>query len=193
MKNICVYLGSNPGNRVEYKESVLRLGDVLVQNNIDLVYGGSKIGLMGELSNQVLKKNGKVTGVMPKNLFPESVVNNQLTKLIYVEDMHERKKKMADLSDGFIALPGGIGTFEELFEILSWAQLGIHKKPIGLLNVEGFFDPVITLLQNTIKEGFMKASNLKLLLVSSNPAELISMMKAYVPPVMEQKWNDLKI
>lgn len=193
MKNICVYLGSNPGSRAEYRESVLQLGDVLVQNNIDLVYGGSRLGLMGELSNQVLKKNGKVTGVMPKNLFPENVVNTQLTNLIYVEDMHERKKKMADLSDGFIALPGGIGTFEELFEILSWAQLGIHKKPIGLLNVEGFFEPIISLLHNTIKEGFMKESNLKLFLVSSNPAELVNMMKGYVPPVMEQKWNELKI
>ena len=192
MKRICVYSGSNAGIRSEYKESAIKLGNVLAENNIELVYGGSKVGLMGEIANQILKKNGKVTGVMPKGLFPKEIVNDQLTNLIEVKDMHERKKTMADLSDGFIALPGGIGTFEELFEILSWAQLGIHNKPVGILNVAGFFEPVITLLHNISQEGFMNESNIKLLLVSAYPTELLNKMNKYVPPVLGTKWRELE-
>lgn len=192
MKKICVYSGSNVGIRSEYKESAIQLGNVLAENKIELVYGGSKVGLMGEIANQILKNNGKVTGVMPKDLFPKEIVNNQLTNLIEVNDMHERKKTMADLSDGFIALPGGIGTFEELFEMLSWAQLGIHNKPVGILNVAGFFEPVITLLHNTSQEGFMNESNIKLLLVSTYPMELLNKMKEYVPPVLGTKWRELE-
>lgn len=192
MKKICVYSGSNAGIRSEYKESAIQLGNVIAENNIELVYGGSKVGLMGEIANQILKNNGKVTGVMPKGLFPKEIVNDQLTNLIEVKDMHERKKTMADLSDGFIALPGGIGTFEELFEMLSWAQLGIHNKPVGILNIAGFFEPVITLLHNISQEGFMNESNIKLLLVSAYPTELLNKMKEYVPPVLETKWRELE-
>ncbi len=192
MKKICVYSGSNAGIRSEYKESAIQLGNVLAENNIELVYGGSKVGLMGEIANQILKNNGKVTGVMPKGLFPKEIVNDQLTNLIEVKDMHERKKTMADLSDGFIALPGGIGTFEELFEILSWAQLGIHYKPVGILNVAGFFEPVITLLHNISQEGFMNESNIKLLLVSAYPTELLNKMNEYVPTVLGTKWRELE-
>ncbi|OSB15032.1 TIGR00730 family Rossman fold protein [Clostridium botulinum] len=191
MKRICVYSGSNLGLRSEYKESAKLLGKILAENKIELVYGGSRIGLMGEISNEVLRNNGKVIGVMPKGLFAGEMVHENLTKLIEVENMHERKQTMAELSDGFIALPGGLGTFEELFEILSWAQLGIHKKPIGILNISNFFDPLLHMIKNTCTEGFMNESNIKLILVSDTPSELIKQMKNYVPPIMENKWREL--
>jgi len=188
MKRICIYSGSNLGCRPEYKEVAKALGKVICENQLELVYGGSKIGLMGEVANEVLRNKGQVIGVMPRGLFSKEMVHENLTKLIEVNNMHERKHTMAELSDGFIALPGGLGTFEELFEILSWAQLGIHKKPIALLNVSNFFDPLLNMLQNTCAEGFMRKSNIKLLLVSENPSELIRMMESYTPPMMENKW-----
>ncbi|AVQ45034.1 TIGR00730 family Rossman fold protein [Clostridium botulinum] len=191
MKRICVYSGSNLGLRSEYKESAKLLGKILAENKIELVYGGSRIGLMGEISNEVLRNNGKVIGVMPKGLFSGEMVHENLTKLIEVENMHERKQTMAELSDGFIALPGGLGTFEELFEVLSWAQLGIHKKPIGILNISNFFDPLLHMIKNTCTEGFMNESNIKLISVSDNPSELIKQMRNYVPPLMENKWREL--
>jgi uncharacterized protein (TIGR00730 family) len=189
---ICVYSGSNVGNRPEYKESAIQLGKTLAQNNIELVYGGSKVGLMGELANQILNSNGKVTGVMPKDLFPKEIINENLSRFIEVKDMHERKKTMADLSDGFIALPGGIGTFEELFEILSWAQLGIHGKPVGILNVSNFFAPLVDLMQNAAQEGFMNQSNINLLLIDTEPEGLVDKMKNYSPPVLGIKWRELQ-
>jgi uncharacterized protein (TIGR00730 family) len=191
MKRICIYSGSNLGFRPEYKENAKLLGKILAENKIELVYGGSSIGLMGEISNEVLKNNGKVIGVMPKGLFSGEMVHKNLTKLIEVENMHERKQTMAELSDGFIALPGGLGTFEELFEVLSWAQLGIHKKPIGILNISNFFDPLLNMIKNTGTEGFMNESNIKLISVSDTPLELIKQMKNYVPPLMENKWREL--
>jgi uncharacterized protein (TIGR00730 family) len=192
MEKICVYSGSNVGNRPEYKESAIQLGKTLAQNNIELVYGGSKVGLMGELANQILNSNGKVTGVMPKDLFPKEIINENLSRFIEVKDMHERKKTMADLSDGFIALPGGIGTFEELFEILSWAQLGIHGKPVGILNVSNFFAPLVDLMQNAAQEGFMNQSNINLLLIDTEPEGLVDKMKNYSPPVLGIKWRELQ-
>lgn len=192
MKRICVYSGSNMGVRPEYCEITKQLGDVLVKNNIELVYGGSKTGLMGQIANEMLKNNGRVTGVMPTGLFPDAVVNDHLTKLIRVKDMHERKRTMADLADGFIAIPGGVGTFEELFEVLSWAQLGIHKKPIGVLNISNYFDSFINLVENIVAEGFMNPSNTQLLLVSQEPNELIKVMADYAPPILGNKWHDLE-
>ncbi len=192
MNKICVYSGSNFGNKPEYKICALQLGEILPQNKIELVYGGSKVGLMGELANQVLKNNGKVTGVMPKGLFPKEIVNRNLTRFIEVADMHERKKKMADLSDGFIALPGGIGTYEELFEILSWAQLKLHSKPVGILNAAHFFDPLINMIDRAIQEGFMNPSNARLLLVDTDPNKLLDKMKTYSPPELGIKWRDLQ-
>ena len=191
MKRICIYSGSNLGFRPEYKESAKLLGKILAENKIELVYGGSSIGLMGEISNEVLKNNGKVIGVMPKGLFSGEMVHKNLTKLIEVKNMHERKQTMAELSDGFIALPGGLGTFEELFEVLSWAQLGIHKKPIGILNISNFFDPLLHMIKNTCTEGFMNESNIKLISLSDTPLELIKQMKNYIPPIMENKWHEL--
>ncbi|WMJ87527.1 TIGR00730 family Rossman fold protein [Anaerocolumna sp. MB42-C2] len=192
MNRICVYSGSNLGNKPEYKKCALQLGEILAQNKIELVYGGSNVGLMGKLSNQVLKNNGQATGVMPKGLFPKEIVNTNLTRFIEVVDMHERKKKMADLSDGFIALPGGVGTYEELFEILSWAQLRIHSKPVGILNVAHFFDPLIDMIVKAIQEGFMNQSNEKLFLVDTDPNSLLDKMKAYSPPNLGIKWRELQ-
>lgn len=191
MKKICVYSGSNLGIKSEYKEDANLLGKLLAKKNIELVYGGSKIGLMGEVSNSVLKYNGKVTGVMPKGLFSKEMVHKNLTNLIEVKNMSERKQTMAELSDGFIALPGGLGTFEELFEMFSWSQLGIHKKPIGLLNTSKFFDPLLNMLKKACMEGFMNESNLKLILVSDSPTELISLMEQYTYPTMDNKWSEL--
>lgn len=191
MNRICVYCGSSLGARPEYKESSRLLGKILAKNRIELVYGGSKIGLMGEVSNEVLKNNGKAIGVMPRGLFTVETASENLTKLIQVETMHERKQTMADLSDGFIALPGGLGTFEELFEMLSWARIGIHQKPIGLLNICHFFDPLVNMLQNTCTEGFMKESNMSLFSVSESPSELIKKMNMYIPPTMEARWRKL--
>lgn len=192
MNRICVYSGSNFGNKPEYKKTALQLGEILAQNKIELVYGGSKVGLMGELSNQVLKNNGKVIGVMPKGLFPKEIANVNLTQFIEVADMHERKKKMADLSDGFIALPGGFGTYEELLETLSWAQLKIHNKPVGILNVAHFFDHLLDMIDKAIQEGFMNESSAKLLLVDSDINRLLEKMKMYSPPELGIKWRDLQ-
>lgn len=191
MKRICVYCGSSLGARPEYSKISRLLGKTLASNKIELVYGGSKIGLMGEVSNEVLKNQGKVIGVMPRGLFTVETASENLTKLIEVDTMHERKQTMSDLSDGFIALPGGLGTFEELFEMLSWARIGIHKKPIGLLNISHFFDPLVNMLKNTCTEGFMKESNMNLFCISDNPLELIQKMKVYSPPVTETRWHKL--
>lgn len=192
MNKICVYSGSNSGNNTAYKDSAIKLGNILAEKNIELIYGGSNVGLMGAIANQVLKAGGKVTGIMPKNLFPSDIINQYLTNLIKVKDMHERKKTMSDLADGFIAMPGGIGTYEEVFEVLSWAQLGIHNKPIGLLNIAGFFEPTLKLLHNTVKEGFMNERNLNLFIASSNPLSLLEQMEKYNPPVLETKWIELE-
>ncbi|WP_333887284.1 TIGR00730 family Rossman fold protein [Clostridium sp.] len=191
MKTICVYSGSNSGLHPEYQRNARLLGKILVENKIELIYGGSRAGLMGEISNEVLKNNGKVTGVIPRGLFSGESVHANLTKLIEVKDMHERKKVMYDLSDGFIALPGGLGTYEELFEVLSWARLGIHKKPIGLLNVLNYFNPLIAMLNTTYKEGFMDQYSLKLISISDNPLSLIEKMENYTPPIMKTKWCEL--
>lgn len=190
MNKICVYSGSNLGKNPEYKKSAVILGKALADNKIELVYGGSNVGLMGEVSNTVLKNNGRVTGVIPKNLFSDTMRNKNITNLIETHDMDDRKKMMMDISDGFIALPGGLGTYEELFETLSWAQLGLHKKPIGILNISNYFDPIITMLKNTCNAGFMRETNLKLLLVSTDPYDLIEKMKGYTPPVLGSKSID---
>ncbi|WKY45913.1 TIGR00730 family Rossman fold protein [Eubacteriaceae bacterium ES2] len=192
MKRLCVYSGSNLGLRPEYKNMTKQLGNLFIKNNLELVYGGSSVGLMGEIANTILENNGKVTGVIPVSLFPDKVINSKLTKLIEVKDMHERKKTMADLSDGFIAIPGGVGTFEELFEVFSWAQLGIHQKPIGILNIANYFDPFIDLVNSIASEGFMKPSNKELLTISDDPESLIKKMLHYHPPVLEYKWEKLE-
>ncbi|MBV4439943.1 TIGR00730 family Rossman fold protein [Clostridium tyrobutyricum] len=177
MKRICVYSGSSSGINKEYSKFARLLGKELVKNNIDLVYGGSKTGLMGDISDEVFKNNGKVIGIIPQIPLLEEKTSKNLTKLIKVKNMSERKEKMSDLSDGFVALPGGLGTYEELFDTLSWARIGIHQKPIGLLNISNYFDPLIYMLENSYKEGFISKLSMKLLLISDNPCELINSMK----------------
>ena len=191
MKKVCVYSGSNLGNKEEYKDCARMLGKILSESGMELIYGGSNVGLMGELAQEVLENGGKATGVIPAELFPGQIINQDLTLLIEVKDMHERKKTMADLADAFIALPGGIGTYEELFEVLSWSQLGIHKKPVGLLNVAHFFDPLLNMIDVAIGEGFMNPSNKGLLLVDTHPQGLIEKMKNYSSPDLGVKWKQL--
>ncbi|MNZ69023.1 LOG family protein YvdD [compost metagenome] len=191
MKSICVFAGSNLGTHPAYQEKAAELGSYMALNGYTLIYGGSRIGLMGELASAILQEGGEAVGVMPKGLFRGEMVHTGLTELIEVEDMHSRKAKMSELADGYIALPGGFGTYEELFEALSWAQLGIHKKPIGILNINQYFDPLMGLITSSINAGFSNASHLSLIHTATEPAELIQSMESYVPQKLEQKWQQL--
>ncbi len=191
MKTICVFAGSNPGVNDVYKQKAVELGAYMAEQRIRLVYGGSRIGLMGAIADEVLRCGGQVVGVMPKGLFRGEVVHQELTELIEVAGMHERKAKMSELADGFIAMPGGFGTYEELFEVLCWAQIGIHQKPIGLYQVNGYFEPLLEMVKYTVQEGFSNESHLELLHASSQPEELISQMTTYQPPSLQQKWTEL--
>lgn len=191
MKKVCVYAGSNLGNKESYLQEAKKLGKLLAENNIDLIYGGSKMGIMGEIANEVMKFGGNVVGIMPKGLFRGEIVHHGLSELIETNTMHERKALMNELSDGFIALPGGIGTFDELFEIICWAQIGIHKKPIGLLNVDDYFGPVWNLLNHAVKEGFMHENTLDLIIIDDDANDLVKKMQDYIPPVLKNKWKQL--
>jgi len=191
MRKICVYAGSNLGNRDTYRLEAKKLGRIFAKKNIDLIYGGSKLGIMAEIANEVLKQGGNAIGIMPSGLFKGEIAHQGLSEFIETESMHERKALMNELSDGFIALPGGIGTFDELFEIICWAQIGIHNKPIGLLNVDEFFTPVLNLLNHAVKEGFMNENTLSLFVVSDDAAELINLMENFTAPVMQNKWKQL--
>ncbi|MDR0269183.1 TIGR00730 family Rossman fold protein [Paenibacillus sp.] len=191
MKRICVYSGSNPGNHADYEDAAVRLGEVLAARGIDLVYGGASVGLMGRVADKVMSMGGKAIGVMPSGLFRGEVAHAGLSEFHKVGSMHERKKMMADFSDAFISMPGGLGTYEELFETSCWAQIGIHKKPIGLLNVRGFYDPLLAMLEHTVKEGFMREENLELFIVESDPEILVQRLLQYVPVQQGQKWVEL--
>ncbi|AWC34463.1 TIGR00730 family Rossman fold protein [Bacillus cytotoxicus] len=191
MRKICVFAGSNLGERPEFKEQAIKLGQMLVQNHYELVYGGSCVGLMGEVANEVLRLGGRVTGVMPRGLFRGEIVHEGLTELIEVETMHERKAKMGELADAFIALPGGYGTFEELFEVVCWSQIGIHDKPVGLLNVKDFYEPILQMVNRAAEEGFMNPSNKELIVSADDAEELLRHLKNYQRPVMGNKWKQL--
>lgn len=186
---ICVFSGSSPGNSPAYGQAASALGKLLARNALDLVYGGAAVGLMGVVADAVLAEGGHVTGVIPQALVAREVAHRGLTDLHVVESMHERKALMADLSDGFIALPGGIGTFEELFEIWTWSQLGSHDKPCGLLNVLGFYDGLLEFLDHVAEQGFLKAAHRDMLLVNKDPAALLGAMARYRAPI-ETKWVD---
>lgn len=187
MKSVAVFCGSNKGNKTIYEEQAYRLGQRLAEKDLGLVYGGACIGLMGAVADGALSKNGKVTGVLPVFLQEKEITHKNLTELILVDTMHERKMKMNELSDGVIALPGGFGTLEEFFEMITWAQLGLHQKPVGLLNVAGFYTPLDKMLQNMTQCGFLKQVNRDLIMMSGNMDRLISQMKNYKPlPV--SKW-----
>lgn len=192
MKSICIFAGSNLGNRPEYAETSRQLALLMAQQGYRLIYGGSTVGLMGEVANTLMQHGGEVIGVMPRGLFEGEMVHHGLSELIEVDGMHARKAKMGELADAFIALPGGFGTYEELFEVLCWAQIGIHRKPIGLLNIEGYFDPLLALIHSSIEGGFSNASNLSLFNTSSEPGQLLELLNNYVPQPMERKWKQLQ-
>jgi uncharacterized protein (TIGR00730 family) len=188
---ICVFTGSNPGVRPAYKQMARELGQELASRGLGLVYGGGSVGLMGVIADSVLEAGGKVIGVIPRGLFRREVAHSGLTQLREVESMHERKAMMADLAGGFIAMPGGYGTFDELFEIITWAQLGLHSKPIGLLDVEDYFAPLLALIAHASREGFIPAGHLHLLMREEGPAELLQRFATYVPEVRTEKWTEL--
>lgn len=186
MKRICVYCGSSAGSRPEYLEIATRLGHCLAERGIAVVYGGAEVGLMGAVASSALNNGGEVIGVIPE-LFAEKVKHNKLSQLHVVPTMHDRKKKMFDLSDGFIALPGGIGTIEEVFEILAWAQLGYHEKPCGILNVCGYYNGIIDFLEHSVKQRFIKKVHREMIMFDENPKRLLEQFENYKAPA-EPKW-----
>jgi len=186
MKRVCVYCGSGVGTRIEYADAARGLGRVLVEQGLDLVFGGGRIGMMGVLARTVLERGGQVIGVIPEALQAMELGLAEATELRVVKDMHERKATMADLADGFIALPGGFGTMEEMFEILTWAQLALHSKPAGLLNVAGYFDHLIRFVDRATDEGFLDTAHRDLLLVDETAEGLLAQLKAYRRPEMDK-------
>lgn len=189
MKRICVFAGSSSGSQEDYGAAARALGQALVRRQVGLVYGGARVGLMGALADAVLAGRGHVTGVIPEALVAKEVAHSGLPDLRVVASMHERKAVMADLADGFIALPGGWGTLEEFFEVLTWGQLGLHRKPCGLLNVRGYFDGLLAFIDHSINERFVKSDNRSLVLVAEDPEALLERFEHYVPPAIE-KWID---
>jgi uncharacterized protein (TIGR00730 family) len=185
---ICVFCGSSTGARPIYATPARRLGEELARRDVKLVYGGGRVGLMGIVADAVLGAGGRAIGVIPKALATKEIAHDGLSELHVVSGMHERKALMATKSSAFITLPGGIGTFEEFFEILSWGTLGIHQKPLGILNVDDYFDPLLALLEHGITEQFIRPDSLHSLMVSDDPATLIGKLLAYVPPTVGPRW-----
>ncbi len=191
MKSVLVYCGASPGTNPVYRETAEALGLALVKRKIRLIYGGGSLGLMGVVSNTVMKNGGEATGIIPNFLDKMEVGNPDLTEIHRVDTMHQRKSLMQELCDGIITLPGGFGSMDELFEILTWAQLGLHQKPIGLLNINGFYDPLIAQIDMMVKEGFLRMENRGLMVISDNIEDLFTKMENYEPvPVM--KWLEKK-
>lgn len=174
---ICVYCGSSTGNNPSILKSAAELGILLAKNDHQLVYGGSSLGVMGAIANSVIDNGGRVTGVIPRNLFKKEVAHTGITELITVDDMHQRKSKMADLADAFVALPGGFGTLEELFEIITWNQIGIINKPVVLYNIEGYFDPLIQMINHAVSTGFIRPDNRSILNVSETPQQTLELCR----------------
>lgn len=191
IKSICVYCGSATGVSPAYANAARALAAEMVKRDIALVYGGGNVGLMGIIATEVLHLGGQVTGVIPTALLDKELGHDGLTKLHVVKDMHERKALMAELSDGFIAMPGGMGTMEELFEVLTWSQLGFHVKPIGILNVEGFYDGLISFLEHMVNQGFLSARQAMLMMSEHKPEQLLERFQHY-QPMFTDKWLDHK-
>ncbi len=187
IESICVFCGGNPGARPSYTAAAVRFGEVLAERGIALVYGGSSVGLMGVIADSVLRKGGKAFGVLPHFMVPKEIAHPSLTELDLVGSMHERKARMAARADAFVALPGGFGTLDELFEILTWAQLGLHRKPIGLLNVDGYYDALLAFLDHATGEQLLRAEHRAMLIVESDPARLVDRLGSYEAPTVE-KW-----
>lgn len=189
MKAVCVYCGSSPGNRPEYIETAKAMGRTLAERGIALVYGGGKVGLMGTVADAVLAHGGTAIGIIPEALMSKEIGHAGLTELHVVRSMHERKQMMADRADAFVAMPGGIGTYEELFETFTWLQLGYHAKPVGVLNAVGFYDGMLGFLRHAVAEGFMKEEHARLLQVADTPAGILDAL-ANAPRVRVDKWQE---
>jgi uncharacterized protein (TIGR00730 family) len=189
MKRVCVFCGSSHGLRPVFTEAARSMGKSLASRRIGLVYGGGNVGLMGAVADAVLKEGGEVIGVIPEALVDRELAHRAVSELIVVRSMHERKAKMAALSDAFVAMPGGYGTFEEFCEIITWAQLGLHRKPCALLNVEGYYDPLLDLFDRAVVEGFVYSSNRRLVIQETDPDRLLDLLARYTPPQTE-KWID---
>jgi len=186
MQRICVFCGSSPGAKPEYSKAALQLGHALADSNIGLVYGGGNVGLMGQIAKAVLEKGGEVIGVIPKALAEKEVALVELDDLRIVGSMHERKALMAELADGFIALPGGLGTIEEFVEVLTWAQLGIHQKPCGLLNVCEYYEKFSMFIDHIIDQGFLAKGHRDLVLIADDPLSLLKKFESYSPPNIDK-------
>jgi hypothetical protein len=189
MNRICVFTGSSPGAHSEYANAAEKLGIELVSREYELVYGGANVGLMGVIADAVLSRGGKVTGVIPADLAAREIAHEGLSELRVVSSMHERKLVMSELSSAIIALPGGLGTLEELFEMLTWAQLGMHKKPCGLLNIRGYFDQLLGFLDHAQSQRFIAPEHRSMLLSDSEATTLLDQIENYTPPSVE-KWLD---
>lgn len=187
MKNIAVFCGSSSGSDAVFAEQATLLGQVIARRGYGIVYGGAHVGLMGAVANGALSEGGEVIGVIPEFLKEKELEHGHLSQIHVVETMHERKAMMCDMSDGVVALPGGYGTMDELFEMLTWAQLSLHKKPIGLLNIDGFYDPLIALSEKMIEKQFVKEEYRSLLIIESDVEVLLDKMKMYIAPVND-KW-----
>ncbi len=191
MKRVCVFAGSSVGGRPAYAEAARRLAGILVGRGLGIVYGGGSVGLMGALADAALAAGGEVIGVIPGPLARRELAHSGLTRMHVVPSMHERKALMASLVDGFVALPGGLGTFEETLEVLTWSQLGIHRKPIGVLNVEGYYDGLRRFLEHAVAEGFVRREYFGLLLFADAPAALLDAIAAWRPPDIARAWLDV--
>ena len=186
---VCVFCGSNQGASDAYRDRTIELGTLIARRGLRLVYGGAKVGLMGALADAALGAGGEVVGVMPRHLVDREVAHEGLSELRIVQSMHERKALMSELGSGFVALPGGLGTLEELFEIWTWGQLGLHRKPYALMNVEGLFDPLIAFLDRLVSEGFVKPAHREMLVVDTDAARLLDRLAHHQVPVVA-KWID---
>lgn len=189
IKSLCVYCGSSTGSNPKFVEATVALGELLAEQGIELIYGGGAVGLMGLIADTVMEAGGKVTGIIPTGLFPREVAHAGLTELVEVTTMHERKAMMFERSDAFIALPGGFGTLEELTEVLTWAQIGIHAKPIGVLNVDGYYDHLLAFLARAIDDGLLRRENRSFLLDHDDPAGLVNDL-IYAEILAVPKWLD---
>lgn len=187
LRRVCVYCGSNPGNDPAYADAAQDLGVLLARRGIGLVYGGGDVGLMGIVADAALAAGGSVTGVIPQHLWDKEVGHTGLTELLVVASMHERKLAMADRADAFIALPGGVGTFEELFEAITWTQLGIHTKPVGLLDVAGFYAPLLAFLDRTVAAGFIRPEHRRMIVAATEVEAMVDALAAW-EPVATSKW-----
>ena len=191
MKRICVFCGSSVGARPAYASAARELASELIRRRLGVVYGGGSIGLMGVLADAMLDLGGEVIGVIPRPLASKELAHTGLAEIRVVESMHERKALMASLADGFVAMPGGLGTFEETLEILTWSQLGIHRKPIGLLNVEGYYDGLLGMIAHALAEGFVPHEYRELSVSAATPARLLDLMQSWRPPDFPGRWLNL--